>query len=75
MCHYLCNPAPIPSNSYSLFLFHWAPDTDPTTEAFAALVLTPDLILLDLLAPQESSLLLPVILTSVSIVPVIHCSR
>ena len=43
---------------------HLAPDTAPKPEAFAALVLTPELILLDLLAPREPRPILPVILTS-----------
>ena len=44
---------------------HLAPDTAPTPEAFAALVLTPELILLELLAPGEPRPLPPVILTGV----------
>ena len=43
---------------------HLASDTVPTSEAIAALVLTPESILLKILAPQEPHPLPPVILTS-----------
>ena len=43
---------------------HLAPDTAPTPGAFAALVSTPELILLELLASREPSTLPSVILTS-----------
>ena len=47
-----------------MHFLHLAPDTALTPEAFAALVLTPEQILLKLLAPQENRPLPPVILTS-----------
>ena len=46
-------------------ILHLAPDTAPTPGAFAALVSTPELILLELLASREPRPLPPVILNSV----------
>ena len=43
---------------------HLAPDTAPTSEAFTALDLKSELILLELLDPRELHPLPPVILTS-----------
>ena len=48
----------------SMDILYLAPDTAPTPEAFIALVLTPEIILSELLAPQEPCRLPPVILTS-----------
>ena len=47
-----------------MHILHLAPDTDSTPEDFAALVLTPELILLELLSLRRPHPLPPAILTS-----------
>ena len=48
------------SSKEAMHIPHYAPSTAPTPEAFAALVLTPELILLDLLASREPRVILTI---------------